>query len=73
MVRRKRTRRKSKLPKIKLPNININIDGRKATLKTKNGKTTAKYGDYKGSVSQNRNRVNINLKKKKKSFLEEIF
>lgn len=56
-----------------MPNININIDGRKATLKTKNGKTTAKYGDYKGSVSQNRNRVNINLKKKKKSFLEEIF
>lgn len=75
MACKKTTRKKFKLPKKipKLPNINVNIDGKKAILRQKNGKTTASYGDYKGSVTQKGKDININFRKKKKGLLERLF
>jgi len=72
MARRKTKLKRHKIPR--LPNISVNIDGRRASIRTLKGKTVAKYGKYTGSVNQSKGRININFKKKKpKGFLESLF
>lgn len=57
----------------KIPNIRVDIEGKKASLTKSKGRATAKFGKYVGTVKQGKTGLSINLKKKRTNFFEDIF